>query len=244
MRVQSHQSGILTRRAGWPVIALAAAALLLFLNAGRAHAAPPSLAVSENPVTIMLGSTTKSVQLSWQLNGTASAQLVVQETGGATIVTKTVTTQSGSTPLTVTYGKSYTATLTDPTKASPPVTLQITTKRPAINPDIGDCIVHLCITSVPFNPHGTFAEFSANTTKAARFEMQASTGAPNASGVFSHVDSAMFNLGYVTHWDSHLLGLTPNTTYHYLLKAVAQDGETVMKTGTFTTLKRRVQVTF
>jgi hypothetical protein len=40
------------------------------------------------------------------------------------------------------------------------------------------------------------------------------------------------------------MGLTPNTTYYYLARAEDPQGNVKTKTGTFETLRRRVEVTF
>jgi hypothetical protein len=224
---------------------LLAALVLVAANAGRAAAAPPEVVASENPVVVPLNQSTKNITLSWNLgNAAPKATLKVTDNAEVVVLNQPVAAQTGSTPLTVTHGKSYTAQLY--TVANPPVTLgsplTITTVHPPGDPN-SVCSADLCINSVAFTPHGTYAPFTVKTNKAAHFEMQASTSAPLADGSFTHVDSATFNLSNVTQWDSKLLNLTPDTTYHYTVKATSASGQVVKKSGTFKTLRRRVEVT-
>jgi hypothetical protein len=161
------------------------------------------------------------------------------------VINQGLATTTGSTPLTAVFGKTYTAQLYSVVNPAQTLgsALTITTKRP-LNDPTAVCNADFCVNSVTFNPSGTHAPFIVKTNKAAHFQMQASTDAPLANGTFANVDSAIFNLSNVTQWNSQLLNLEPNTTYHYLLKATAAGGQVVTTAGTFKTLRRRVEVTF
>lgn len=241
--------------------AFAVATLLLAGQARPAHAAPPALTASQNPVTIPEGANTKATSVSWNLNGLAKANLVVVETGGPNIASQAVTTQTGSLPFTVTFGKTYKAALLNATTGGELASVVITTKRQGViilpsatpspvinNPEVVDaiaeCIAKPCITGVTFEPHGTFVGFVVKTTKPARLKIEASTSAPSANGVFAHVDSSNQTFWNATDWDGLLTGLTSNTTYHYVVRATDADGNVMRKQGTFATQKRQVEVTF
>jgi hypothetical protein len=201
---------------------------------------------SENPVVVPWNQTTKTITLSWNLgNVFPPAVLKVTDNAQTVVLSKSLGTTSGSTTLTATYGKSYTAQLATADGFGLPLgfPLTITTTRPPNDPN-WVCNANVCSASVAFDPHGTYAPFTVTTTKPAHFEMQASTDAPSANGTFAHVDSATFNLSNVTQWNSSLLTLEPNTTYYYVLKATDTNGQVIKKTGTFKTLRRRVEVTF
>lgn len=234
------------RRLGVLFAGLIAAAVLLTAGAGRAVAAPPEVLASENPAVIPTNQSTKGITLSWNLgNAVPKATLSVKDNAQAVVLNQGLATATGNTPLTVTYGKSYTAQLysvanPNQTLGSP---LTITTVRPPNDPS-GGCAGTLCITSVTFSPSGTYAPFTVKTSTPAHFQMQASTAAPLANGTFAQVDSAIFNLSNVTQWNSQLLSLEENTTYHYILKATDAGGQVAKKVGTFKTLRRRVEVTF
>jgi hypothetical protein len=234
------------RRLGALAIGLVAVLTLVAATAAPAAAAPPEVLASENPVVVPANQSTKNITLSWNLgNAVPKATLTVKDNSQTVVLTQTLVTPTGSTPLTVTYGKTYTAQLA--TVANPPQPLgsplTITTMHPVNDPN-ATCVADLCVTSVVFDPHGTYAPFTVKTSKPAHFTMEASTDAPNANGTFAHVDSAMFNLSNVTQWNSHLLNLEANTTYHYVLKATDTGGQVVKKSGTFKTLRRRAEVTF
>ena len=183
--------------------------------------------------------------MSWNLNGAQVPLLLnVQEDGGTPLPVTTVVTQTGSWPLTVTYGKTYTVKLVTLTQAQL-ATLQITTKRPQIvfDPDLA-CALKLCIDSATFQTHGTYASVVAKTSKPAFFQVVLSTNPISSNGNASPVSASALNLSYVTQWTADLMSLNPNTTYHYWLKATSQSGDTAVKTGTVKTLQRKVEVTF
>src|SRR5882757_3182076 len=96
------------------VLVLALAALLLPLGTPAAHAAPPEVTASENPVVIDIH--TKTITLTWSLVSFQVAKLTVTESGtSAPVLDQTLSCLpcTGTAPLTVTVGKTYTAQLTD-----------------------------------------------------------------------------------------------------------------------------------
>jgi hypothetical protein len=113
-----------------------------------------------------------------------------------------------------------------------------------VRPPIKLKLIKEIVKSIAVVPHGTFANFTVSTTEPAAFELQASTDPAMKGGSLVNVESAIFNLQYVTNWPTHLSNLKPNTLFHYLLKVKPQKGLPYLKKGTFTTLKRRVAVTF
>src|SRR5262249_40383619 len=97
------------------VLMLATNAFLLVVNPPAAHAAPPEVLASENPVVIAWGKDTKTIDLTWALEfGLSAATLSVTESGTpAPVLAVPVFSPpgTGTVPLTVTYGKTYTAQL-------------------------------------------------------------------------------------------------------------------------------------
>src|SRR5262245_55148216 len=98
---------------GRPLLILTITALLLALGVRSAHAAP-SLSVSENPVVIGANQTSKPVTLTWTLDAGQKATLAVVDNAQNTVlgpVSLVSPPTSGTQTLTVSCGKSYTATL-------------------------------------------------------------------------------------------------------------------------------------
>src|SRR5262249_55549249 len=116
--------------------ALAVGAVALATSISPVSAAP-SLTASENPVIIHYGSSTKGITVSWNLNGTPKATLDITEVGGPVVASVPAASQTGSTPLTVTYGKSYKAQLKSVPADMVLAMLTITTQRPLVLPPGG-----------------------------------------------------------------------------------------------------------
>jgi hypothetical protein len=152
--------------------------------------------------------------------------------------------QTGSTPLTVTYGRTYTATLTNSstqTPIGPPLT--ITTKRPLIYFDAG-CLVQ-CITSVTVDPHGTFAGFSIATNESVYMTLNVhkatASGNDCIAGTLAATQTTILP---VTSWTPQLTGLEPGKLHRWSVQATDANGNKQSKSGCFSTLKRSVAVTF
>jgi hypothetical protein len=233
-------------------LALAIAAIVAVLalaGAAPASAAPPALNASENPVIIPPNTSHEAITLAWNLNGYQGGVLVlnVQENGGPIVLSQPVSAQKGTASLTVSYPKSYTATLSD-LAAGPLTSLAIATRRVGLVNDfdaratITDCVLNPCITSVAFDPHGSWSDFRVKTTKPAKFGMAICGQAFNANGSCDRPVSGMFNLQLVGEWKSHVTGLTHNMSYHYLVTATDQEGNDETRRGTFRTLRRKVEV--
>jgi hypothetical protein len=130
----------------------------------------------------------KTIQLSWSLQALQPlATLTVTESGTpAPMFDGTVNSLPGQfVPLTVTYGKTYTAQLKDViTKQPMGAPLTITTDRIDIKIDMG-CAAQ-CITSVVPEPHGGWAQFTINTNEKAVMTLEASKTKPNANGTWSN----------------------------------------------------------
>ena len=230
-------------------VALALVALLSPLSAPAAHAAA-TLTASENPVFIPYSKDTEGITLAWTLEPwQLLATLTVTESGTpAPVIDKTVgpTPPPGGEPLTVTYGKTYTAELKDVLTQQPLVApLIITTDRIDIKIDMG-CVAQ-CITSVVPEPHGGWAKFNINTNEKAAMTLEASKTKPNANGTWSDPkDVAASNATILPtqSWTAPLPNLDSNTTYYYVVRAHDGNGNEQIKTGSFKTLTRRVEVTF
>ncbi len=231
------------------VLALALVALLFPFNAPAAHAAP-TLTASENPVFIPYSKDTKDIKLTWSLEPwQLLATLTVTESGTpAPVIDKTVgpIPPPNGEPLTVTYGKTYTAQLKDVITQQPLVApLTITTDRLDIKIDMG-CLAD-CITKVDPDEHGGWAQFTINTTETASMTLEASKTKPNANGTWSNPkDVAASNATILPtqNWTAPLPNLDSNTTYHYVVRAHDANGNEWVETGSFKTLTRRVDVTF
>jgi hypothetical protein len=231
------------------VLALALVALLFPLSAPAAHAAV-TLTASENPVFIPYSTDTQGITLAWSLEPwQLLATLTVTESGTpAPVIDKTVGQKSpvNGEPLTVTYGKTYTAQLKDVITQQPLVApLTITTDRLDIKIDMG-CVAQ-CITSVVPEPHGGWTQFTINTNETAVMTLEASKTKPNANGTWSNPnDVAASNATILPtqNWSPPLPNLDSNTTYYYVVRAHDTNGNEQIKTGSFKTLTRRVEVTF
>jgi hypothetical protein len=239
-------------RRGLLALVLALAALLLALGAPVAQAAPPEVTASDNPVLIPEGETTGKTTLTWTLAPLPwlVATLTVTESGTPTPVLNQPVSQppgTGTVPLTVTYGKTYTAQLkvADLPLGAP---LTITTERPPERPDIKvdfGCMVQ-CINEPGVDAHGGWAQFDITTTETALMTLEASKTKPNPDGTWSNpatVAAFSNSLVPVQNWKPQLLDLESSTTYYYVLRADDGKGKQV-KTGSFKTLTRRVEVTF
>jgi hypothetical protein len=221
--------------------ALALAMLFALHTPAVANAGAPTVTASENPVLIAYPHfTTKDITLSWNSAG-GGASLIVKEDGG--LVHNELVNGDGSTPFTVTYGKTYTAYLAVPIVGIPlSETLTITTDKPELHPG---CALK-CITSVEVQPHGGWAQFAIRTNTMAVITLEASPTPPSANDTWSNpADVTAFN-GTVLptkNWSPPLANLSPNTTYHYVVRA-REHGHESVKTGTFKTMTRRVDVNF
>jgi hypothetical protein len=229
--------------------------LLLALAFGlrAAEAAPPEVKASENPVVIPFGQDTKDITLTWSLTAaTVTASLTITESGSSVppiVLLVTNPPGTGTVPFTVTYGTTYTAQLRDHfTNAPLGAPLTITTKRPDIKFDFG-CAVQ-CITGVEVEPHGTWAQFTVTTSETAIITLEASTKQPNANGEWSNPADVVGFSGTLLptkEWTPQFPttgSLTPNTDYHYVVRAHDGNGNEQVKMGSFRTLTRRVAVTF
>jgi hypothetical protein len=230
------------------VLALALVALLFPLSAPAAHAAPPEVMASENPVFVPYSTDTKTIQLTWNLEPWQPLEtLTVTESGTpAAVFDQTVTSLPGQfVPLTVTYGKTYTAQLKElVTKQPLGAPLTITTDRLDIKIDMG-CLAQ-CITEPDVVAHGGWAQFTINTTETASMTLEASKTKPNANGTWSNpkdVTASTATILPTQNWKTPLADLDSNTTFYYVVRAHDANGNEQVKTGSFKTLTRRVDVT-
>jgi hypothetical protein len=230
-------------------LVLALAALLFPLSAPAAQADPPKVTASENPVFIPYSKDTKDITLTWSLEAWQPlATLTVTESGTpAPVLDETVSSLPGDNrPLTVTYGKTYTAQLKDViTKQPLGAPLTITTDRLDIKIDM-DCVAQ-CINDVDVQPHGGWAQFTINTNEKAAMTLEASKTKPDANGTWSNPnDVAASNATILPtqSWTPPLPDLASSTIYYYVVRAHDANGNEQVKTGSFETLTRRVEVTF
>jgi hypothetical protein len=235
-------------RRGLITLVLALVALLSPLSAPAAHAAP-TLTASENPVFIPYSKDTKNINLTWSLEPwQLLATLTVTESGTpAPVIDKTVgqTPPPGGEPLTVTYGKTYTAELKDVITQQPLVApLTITTDRLDIKIDMG-CLVD-CITKVDPDEHGGWAQFTIDTNRKTMMTLEASKTKPNANGTWTTTKDVAASTATILptqSWTAPLPDLDSNTTYYYVVRAHDDNGNEWVETGSFKTLTRRVDVT-
>ncbi|HEX2286882.1 MAG TPA: hypothetical protein VHI10_19000 [Mycobacterium sp.] len=193
---------------------------------------------------------TKQITLTWTLLPFQQATLTVTESpSGTTVIDEPVGLfwNTGTVPLTVTLGSTYTAQLTDNVTNRPlGAPLTITTKRSELSAPIDPCNLYQCITSVNVQPHGGWAQFTIKTNKLAPMKLEASTTPPNADGTWSSPDAVAASAGTIfpaDNWTPPLANLNPNTTYYYVVRAYG-NGPAQVKTGSFKTLTRRVDVKF
>jgi hypothetical protein len=233
---------------------LALGALLLPLGAPAAQADPPEVTASDNPVLIPDGQTTGETTLTWRLTPIPQlAHLTVMESGTpAPVLDLPVSSPPGEGPvkLPVTYGKTYTAQLKTAITNQPlGAPLTITTERPPERPDFKvdfGCLVQ-CITEPDVDPHGGWAQFTINTNETASMTLEASKTKPNANGTWSNPNDVAASTATILptqNWTAPLPNLDSNTTYYYVVRTHDGNGNEQIKTGSFKTLTRHVEVTF
>jgi len=113
------------------------------------------------------------------------------------------------------------------------------------------CATPCSITNVSVTPHGTWAQFSVSTSAPAIITIEASTKQPNLNGTWSNpadvAGSAATILPSTTFAPNFPITggpLEPNTTYFYAVRVHFSGGSTQIKTGSFKTLRRQVDVNF
>jgi len=230
----------------WPVLALVAAMVL----GSTAMQAAPSLSASENPVAIGSGQSSKMISVSWNLDGFLWATLTIKDSAQAVVGQHSAMTPTGSVPLTVFCGKSYTATLTDASNprsvlASLVITTDCTGSRPAPTPRPEPACPGDCFTGDKVEPHGTWARFLVTTLAPVKLGVDVFPTLMNGSCNFTtSLGFASSNILSTTH-DLNWLGLDANTTFCSELRATDANGAVHTKQGPkFTTLKRKVDVRF
>lgn len=239
-----------SRYGRWLVLA-GLTALLLSLSRVFPVAAASTLTPSENPVIIAAPALTKTITLAWTLDTpqiVVRGTLTVTENGGGTVLNQALTSPSGSTPLTVTCGKSYDAKLRN---ADNVVVAQVTivAQRPGQPPAPCESVTEpgpLKILKTNVTGHGTYVAVKAQTNKPASFYAEIGKKAPNSSGYFAAGDvvSGSFPVCCFTDWPlGKVFNLQPDTEYHWVIRS-ATAGEQAFKTGTVHTQKRRVEVTY
>lgn len=220
--------------------------LLLPGFAVPAHAVTPEVTASENPVLIAFPHfPSKDITLTWKLDPFQVANLSVTEDGAPMPdrIVGGVASGQGTEPLTVAYGKTYVVQLRQTLGGRPlgaPIT--ITTDKPEI--DTG-CVFQ-CITGVEVQPHGGWAQFTIKTNQKAVLTLEAGTAAPGPDGTWGNPNDVTASNGAVLptdSWTPPLANLNPGTTYHYVVRA-RENGHESVRTGSFKTLTRRVDVNF
>ncbi|HEX7428791.1 MAG TPA: hypothetical protein VF328_18125, partial [Mycobacterium sp.] len=108
------------------------------------------------------------------------------------------------------------------------------------------CLVQ-CITKADPNPHGGWAKFDIKTSEPAIMTLEASKKKPNADGRWENpadVAASTVTIPPTQDWKPALPYLDSNTTYYYVVRAHDTNGNEQVKTGSFKTLTRRVEVNF
>lgn len=97
---------------------------------------------------------------------------------------------------------------------------------------------------VNFKPHGTYTEFTVNTSVPAWIKLEVSKSKPNANGQLVTVDG-WIKTGVMTNlWNGALSYLQAQTTYACVVTATDAMNNTVTQPCSFTTLTRSVNVSF
>jgi hypothetical protein len=222
----------LRRGLGLAMAVVVAVLAVTSVAAGVAEAAPPplSLSATPNPVTIPLGQTTGHYDLSWSTGSNLPAEFTFQVDNGPVFAFNQVPAGTAANAP-IDFGhthtwKLYTKGLTRPLK-----TIVVTTRRP------DQSCLGTCLKDVKITPHGTFADVKViATAKLKTFELTAHKAGESVS-------SAMIGWDTQT-WNTQLLSLEPGTAYEWDLKVRDESGNSQVKSGSFTTLKRQVTVSF
>jgi hypothetical protein len=224
------------------------------LRVRAVDAAPPEVTTNENPVTFscpVQRGATKVIVLNWSVApGTFVATLVVTE-GAQTVLTQGILAppSSGAVPLTVAYGKTYVAQLKDALGQPLGQPLIITTTCAGSGggievPPAAACAAVPCITDIAVEPHGTYAQVTVKTSKAANIWIAVSHNAPKPDKSISPVLNLKQSGGYVTEFTADLENLEPGKDAWLLVTAVDQGGTQMNQNAHFKTLRRKVTVTF
>lgn len=235
--VPSHPrpyAAVLVRRRVRPVLVallalLASVTAVVAIPAGVAHAVPPlTLTATPNPVVIPVGQSTGIYKLTWSTGSTTPAELHFSQNGGPTQVVPKDAAGSGDLP--IVFGDTFVWSLYTKGGLRPLKTVTVTTRRPDTS------CAGTCIKSATITPHGTFADIKViATAKLATYELTVFQGGTAVSGMIGW-DTAT--------WNSSVLGLKPATAYTWELIVRDEAGNKQVKTGSFTTLKRRVTITY
>ena len=220
------------RRAAQLALALVVAVLAVTTVAGGvAEAAPPlALTATPNPVVIPIGQTTGTYDLSWSTGSNLPAELTASIDNGAPVLFPLAAAGTID-DIAIDFGQTHTYKLYTKGNRQPLKTIVVTTRRP------DQSCLGTCIKDVKITPHGTFADVKViATAKLATYELTANKpGKP--------VSSAMIGWNTAT-WNTQLLTLDPGSDYQWNLTVRDESGNKQTRSGTFTTLKRQVTVSF
>jgi hypothetical protein len=191
---------------------------------------PASLKASPSTVVIPLGKTTGTYMFTWNTGSNTPAEFRTSLDGGPDGPVQHAAA-SGRTTRTIDFGQTITWKMFTKGSATPKKSITITTRRPDRSCE-GQCIKDVQVT-----PHGTYADIHVVLT------------APMAAvQVFANVpgqptSSQAQALG-VKDWYGTIPTLTPATDYEFSLRAADESGNIQNWVGSFTTLRRQVQVSF
>lgn len=211
----------------------AAAGALLLLALGHAPAsAATSLTASPNPVLIYPGTTTGTTDLKWGGVPTAPNTKIALYVG-ADIKVAAPLPKDGKYKLTVTQGNTYVAAVRDMLTGQTYASVTVTAPFPG-------CLKN-CFTTADVTPHGTFAGFNVVTAGQTKLRIEIGTQAPSPTFTFPNV-VAWKEDGFSANHLMNLSTLYANTQYYYVIRAEDTLGFVYHRTGTFTTLKRKIDV--
>jgi hypothetical protein len=101
------------------------------------------------------------------------------------------------------------------------------------------CETITCVERIRVNPSGTHADFEVITTQPAHIAVEVGLMRPS-NHQFSRVERAIFTLQDRISSKTQLTGLTPDHTYHYVVKVTGKDSRVAWEEGVFSTSGRKV----
>ena len=236
---------------GFIVLALALGALLFTLSAPVAHAAPPEVTTPDNPVVIPYSQDTEEITLTWSLAPPLFC--------GALDRHRERYVRAGARPASV-FTNEHGHRVADGHLRQDLHRSAQGCRQPAadrcaahhhhgaarhqIRPGLPGAVHHERRSD---DPHGGWAKFDIKTSEPAIMTLEASKKKPNADGRWENpadVAASTATIPPTQDWKPALPYLDSNTTYYYVVRAHDTNGNEQVKTGSFKTLTRRVEVNF
>ena len=226
--------------------------LSLILLWGAFAIAAPTITADPNPVVISIVANSGTTTITWNAEAdhpNAEVWLSVDQARESLFDAN----HQGVKTYTVYPGKSYKFSLWNATKTQLFDSVTVTVKKQKL--DVSDALLMDFIENVKVEPHGTFTKITFTTKgdslPVALVSLKEPLDFPKVSNkdeeMWGNPSDVLFTAFAIpgTNHEATLVSLDPNTVHHFVLTAYDKTKKLWFKEkGSFTTLKRRVVVTF